>query len=174
MGEFFNGWRKNAGVVTLLMALAFMGGWGRSFININRFNFSAAGYNFHWLGSFNGSIAWQRIVPNDTSNWSTDLNENARELFLENAEAVAEHLLGTILNHENKIEWKHRFLGFEIGEYRQAGALGTIEVTIWKLSYWSLITPLTLISAFLLLSKHRKSNQINGNKARSANSSPHI
>lgn len=30
MGSFFQGWRKKVGLATLIMALAFMGGWLRS------------------------------------------------------------------------------------------------------------------------------------------------
>ena len=31
MDEFFRGWRRKIGLVSLMMALSFMGGWIRSF-----------------------------------------------------------------------------------------------------------------------------------------------
>jgi hypothetical protein len=159
VGGYFKPLRRKIGVVALVMALMCLGGWARSLVTINRFTIQATGYNFNWLASFNGSIAWQRVVPVDASKWSTDINEFAPELFHEFAENVAEHLLAGLLSNEDKFEWKHRLFGFEIGEHRQEGSLGAVQVTIWKLSYWLLITPLTLLSAFLLLSKSRKSTQ---------------
>jgi len=159
MGDIFRGWRRKVGVVTLLTALVFMGGWLRSLVTINRFTIKSDGYNFNWLASFNGSIAWQRVVPVDASKWSTDINEFVPELFQSTAEGVAEYVLGALLGNEDKFEWKHRLFGFEIGEYQQEEALEAVRVTIWKIQYWSITIPLTLISLWLLVSKPRKSTQ---------------
>lgn len=160
MAEFFRGWRRKVGVMTLMIALVILGAWCRSFGKIDRFTFQSHNYDHNRLVSFKGSIAWQRVVPGDVSRGSTNINEFAPELFHELAESVAEHLLAGLLSNEDKFEWKHRLFGFEIGEHHHTGSsLAAVQVTIWKLSYWLLITPLTLFAAYLFLAKPNKSNQ---------------
>ena len=59
MGEFFKGWRRKAGVVTLVMALAFLGVWARSFRKVD--NLVLAFGEISWkLGSKRGNLEIMR------------------------------------------------------------------------------------------------------------------
>ncbi|HEY4258608.1 MAG TPA: hypothetical protein VGM98_00550 [Schlesneria sp.] len=57
MREFFRGWRRKIGLVTLVMAVALLGLWS---ISIDRFcylQFPMLGYEFAFA-SLNGQVAW--------------------------------------------------------------------------------------------------------------------
>ncbi len=93
MGEFFKGRKRKVGVVTLVMACLFMGGWVRSYSNCDSIRVS---YN-RCLASYEGVISM------------------------------------------NQIHFS--------------------PCTYWSFSYLYIVLPLTLLSAYLLLSKPRKSTQ---------------
>lgn len=147
-------------MITLVMALIVMCGWARSFTRIDRFIFPDDGYRSNRIVSFGGNVVWQHVVPVDESKWSTEIHEEAPLIFHEFAEGAAEYLVGQFLSNEDNVEWKQYFFGFAIGQHRQEGSLRAVLVTIWKLSYWLIITPLTLISAWLLLSKPRHRTKV--------------
>jgi hypothetical protein len=64
-----------------------------------------------------------------------------------------------MLSNDDTIQWKRWFYGFEFGERSHASSMGTVHVTIWKVSYWSVVIPLTLLSAYFLLSKPHLTKQ---------------
>ena len=96
MGEFFNGWRRKTGCVTLVMACLLTDGW---ILSASRTDIA----NFRLLGK-------QHIVSSE----------------------------------EQSIQW-----GAEVPH--------TILWDVWYVPYWSVVLPLTLLAAWLLLSKPRKS-----------------
>lgn len=51
--------------------------------------------------------------------------------------------------------WRLRFLGFGYGWGQHVEMLGAFRMSAWVVSYWSIILPLTLLSAYLLLIKPR-------------------
>ena len=106
MGEYFKGWRRKVGVVTLLIACVFMAAWGRG---------------------QSGKAADDIRVP---------VGENTEYGVMLLAKRI--HVL--------------KYQTFQDGNRRATGAQ-----TIAKVSYWSLIIPLTALSAYLLLSNPRKS-----------------
>ena len=140
--------------MVLLVALAFTAAWGRSFLAITRVTIPLNEWSFNRIVSFQGSVAWERVMPLDESRWKGDSKETRTALFRERAEAVAEFLLGGLLNNEDKYDWKFRSFGIEFGQYYE-GTMGEIDVTIWKISYWLFITPLTLLSSYLLVVRPR-------------------
>lgn len=150
--EYFKPWRRKIGVFVLLLACLFTAAWFRSLETINRLKMKTAQLQFNWVTSMNGGIVWQRVVPVDESNWSKDINENGPTVFGEFAEALAEYYSG--FTSGGNFE-KHRFLGVQMSEYQNQTAMGPIKLKIWRLSYWRIIVPLTLLSAYLLLSKPR-------------------
>ena len=56
MREFFHDWRRKAGLVTLVMALVFMGLWLRSFAFWDKVRIPSNGFE-----SNNGGVAWSRM-----------------------------------------------------------------------------------------------------------------
>jgi hypothetical protein len=57
MHTFFHGWRRKAGVVALVMALALMGGWIRSYALLDDVSFSTP-WRSHCIVSASGKLSW--------------------------------------------------------------------------------------------------------------------
>ena len=128
MREFFNGWRRKVGCVTLAMALAFMLGWGRSFVC------------YDWLAICSGSNIQFVVMSqgqrlglqhyHDGSQWSPNSLDWGSGLH----SGLADDL------NDPRFSWRH--YGFvRIGD------------DIWVVSYWCLALPLALLSAYLILWK---------------------
>jgi hypothetical protein len=49
--------------------------------------------------------------------------------------------------------WRFQFLGFGIGLQPKALWAASASHTIWTVPYWFIVLPLTMLSAWLLLSK---------------------
>ena len=66
MGEFFNGWRRKAGLVTLAMALAVVGMWVRSSLVYDQCTWADSNHK-NVVYSLNGEFGWLR--------WSTSRSQ---------------------------------------------------------------------------------------------------
>lgn len=64
----------------------------------------------------------------------------------------------TLLNADGDIEWKWRACGFGKGEVQIIARGGGTNV-LWIVPYWLVVTPITMLSAWSLLSKPRSSNR---------------
>jgi len=131
MGEFFKGWRRKTGCIMLAMAMAVMVLWVRSSVVSE------------W-------IDWDDVVlmscdegvyartPRKLNLWPS----TCRWIVTEESETAEE-----CVAHPS---WSRRFGGFrysaDSGPFRRDSAL---------IPYWSLIAPLVLFSAYLLLVKPR-------------------
>ena len=104
MGDFFHGWRRKAGCITLLVACIFGTGWVRS---------------FHINDQF----------PFPSQNHTTFL------LFVSKA---------------------GRLVGLYVAIVKRGSPNVVSEDTVYDIPYWSIVIPLTLLSAYLLISKPRK------------------
>ena len=140
MGEFFKGWRRKFGVVTLLMSLFFVGCWMRSFASTND-HFKV--WANHSIYSHNGSVSWN-IRSYDGQTPEIDqfviVRPNRPTLFLPKPQLTT-------------TKWIWKWYGLLGKEYSIAGR-STIQYWV---SYWYFISPLTLLSAYLLLFEPRKS-----------------
>ena len=112
MREFFQGWRRKAGLATLAMACLLTVAWMRSFVIGDRLQVAS-----HFLISAGGGVEWQFDRTGDLIDWTSAPVDPDGIFFL-----------------------------FRMGSQ--------IRRTIY-LSYWSLVLPLTLLSAWLLLIKPR-------------------
>jgi len=125
MGEFFKGWRRKAGCVTLVMACVFMAIWLRTFAATDTIIVGQVG-----ISSVDGVLA---VVTNDeipTPRW-------------ESADAIR------LDSDRVRFHWQLRLFGF------RRGVDGDDQA--WTIPYWSIVIPLTLLSAYLLLTKPRQS-----------------
>ena len=169
MGDFFQGWRRKVGLLTLLMACVFMAGWVRSLFMRDDFGF--------WHGSENtvlttypsGLLCVRRECGEQVAapwNWTCRPQE---------ADETAESIVLSEVLHA--IEWRQQWFLIEVGVAKFdpiTAMLKTVtnerhnrEViarfprinrqTFLKIPYWSIVGTLTLISAYLLLIKPRKS-----------------
>ena len=125
MREFFHGWRRKAGCVTLVVALLLMAGWLRSRNISDRIVIRRYGHVTEYLVSQQSGFGWSKEIY-----WN---------------------LIGAeMLTEVPYREW----LGFRYGMKLLPDNL-VAKVNVRIIPYWSLTIPLTLLSAYLLLWKPR-------------------
>ena len=132
MGEFFKGWRRKAGVVTLAMALLPAIGWMRSYIVEDRLAFTSGDFR-HAISSFQGNVGWDRwlnIPPAGGFGWSSEWR-----------------------NSNQPISPRPTYFRAAPGSL-----LGQLQFESRAVPYWPFVVPLTLLSAWLILWKPRKAS----------------
>ena len=148
MREFFRGWRRKAGLVTLMLALVFMMGWISSFSASIHLNLRPTEFTMLSIASIGGSLAFG----------GTD----GRELkFIPNYHIWS--ISDFIDIHDERLrkngKQRFRWLAFEIIDFEEDYYVGEIKpvarvhLRILICPYWSIVVPLTAISTWLLLSK---------------------
>jgi hypothetical protein len=143
MSEFFRGWRRKVGVVTLVMACVVGTGWVRSFTIQDTVDFP------HWshdridysIASDNNLIRWQIVKRGGT--YSSPPSD---KWFRWNS--VVPRTASTQVFDDIK---EQRFCGF--GRRYEEIDLGfsTHTRTQYFIPYWSLVVPLTALSAYLII-----------------------
>jgi hypothetical protein len=145
MREVFRGWKRKLGVVTLAMACGFIIGWVRSLSVMDVLQIGSGSRTMEHCVSTNGSLIWGRFRTEDPNSvivfpiWGTS-GSSTIEAFLEHANL--------------RCNW--RSFGFGRGDLN-IDSLDRSRHTFWMIPYWSIILPLTVLSAFLLLTKPRQS-----------------
>jgi hypothetical protein len=140
MGYYFKGWRRNTGVVTLVMACVAMGGWVRSAHVEDDIQILIPIFNF--LSVDSGDQTFCIIVGQHSRN----------DLPL----ASWETSLPSLPMRQYEPTYEMSFWGI--------GVFVVDDMLFFDYSgvfapYWAVVIPLTLLSAFLLLSKPRKSTK---------------
>jgi hypothetical protein len=145
MGDFFHGWRRKTGGVTLLMALAFMAGWVRSFTVGDDFKFTSGFGHYFLLTSYSGEIqllGWEdRYSQQKFVFWRSWRLSEAHWSQPEPLKNLA------VFNPSRVI----RFTRFTL----MIAPTTTMQLTGFVFPYWVIVIPLTLLSGFLLLMKGR-------------------
>ena len=150
MGDFFHGWRRKAGCVTLLMACVMMCGWVRSRTTCDFISFFGSDRKaLHDLSSTRMGLMYMR-TDQDFTGQTKSITFATRTW---NPARVTDYLLGTEMN------WRIDSCGFRFGKSVHRGPYSIANLTAWIIPYWSIVIPLTAISACLLLTKPRKSSQ---------------
>ena len=140
--SYFKPWRRKIGVLTLVMACMVTAGWVRSLSTIDMLAFPARLLNYT-LVSGEGSFGV-------TGNFVFNFRQVSR---LENGREIKRVEIIRIVKQPNRAEfgwWK-----FEGVEFRLFRSSSTSDGVIPMIPYWSIVIPLTVISAYLLLSKPR-------------------
>ena len=150
MQTFFHGWRRKAGFVTLVMACAFLCGRVRSETYSDSFLFSYGTNTNGSIDSENGYLIFESTTMLSEVSHRTDFRTllccDPNECYL--------------YYRDEKIGW--RFQCFTVGVYEvipdnSGGPFSLFTATrTWFMSYWTIISPLTLLSAYLILWKPRK------------------
>lgn len=154
MCTYFIGWRRKLGCVTLLLALVFLGGWARSGTYSDSIFFPIGKQTRVSFESENGYL----FVEYETHKM---INESARvfwlSLFCCDPDEVYLYYL------DDTVGW--RFHCFAVGtheiNHHARGDLDSYEPPgfvrkTWFASYWTIIAPLTALSAWLLIGTRRK------------------
>ena len=158
MCEFFKGWRRKVGVLTLVVACVFMGLWVRGHSTFDRVtiagrdSFSVFHFSNQRFGSLGVYFSHGRI---------TNRNKLPRTEWISHSYGYTPEQIQMLVQENDAYEtsaeakaegfWTRQFLGFQIG--------GTNTSSEFAIAYCSIVIPLTLLSAFLLLSKPRSSIQ---------------
>jgi len=152
MGDYFRGWRRKTGVVTLLMALVSVGGWVRSYALMDELWFTEDPSPTQiFIESCAGRLRLfyvacnQEITGGNIYFWRSGSFEPAYRNFSGWGNPII-------------FDWRWQFLGFDVGRGQEETSPPSVsKVSFMFIPYWSIVIPLTLHSAYLLLSKPRKS-----------------
>lgn len=146
MNGYFKPWRRKIGVVTLVLACVFAAGWVRSrakfdFVNI------VYGSSCCRIASCFGLISIKRETPFDgRSGWTSGDLSTVTSWLDQNGKL-------TTLNSVH-VEWRLHLGDIDIGAGTSKRATQE-RITVCTLPYWYFVASLTLLSAYLLLSKPR-------------------
>jgi hypothetical protein len=161
MGVFFEGWRRKSGCVTLLMALALTCLWVRSFrrqevVHVcpgrspfvasstdENFGLARCVYETHAV-----AISKSITIGNSSLKW---LNVGCSSDLLADLGNQGEYWTGA------ESEWHRGWVGLCFGVATHTTLYDEHVVWHWKAPCWSVVFPLTLLSAYLILSRPRAS-----------------
>ena len=153
MAEFFRGWKRKVGMLTLLLACVFMAGWLRSPIVSDVLNIPTGKHSFIGLASSGGSLGWARCHFRNPAK----SNMSAHPFW--EKDKYTHSLINLTLFDIDGLKWRWRCFGFGFYE----GSIDDGDNGYWmnclQIPYWSIVVSLTLLSSHLLLSKPRKSTQ---------------
>ena len=153
MTSYFHPLRRKLGVLTLLIACVFAGLWVRSFEFADHFGvFDVINQREYFLESANGRLLWYWQEPDANlgntgppyCGWVTEpLEDISPEHFI-----FADH---SIVAFRWGFQW-FNFGGDQFFSTKPTKLSGGIQLFF---PYWFIVIPLTLLSAWLLLSKPR-------------------
>ena len=156
MGKFFKTLRRKFGVLTLVIACLFMGGWVRGFFledvwqpptgKVNdKFHEDAVQ---HILRASHFGITWQRAeqMTEGKFGWQPGWGTCSVSVAAQIEEKIENRIVGGI-------KWRWRWCGFDFYE----SEIGDHRYSRRRIPYWAIVVPLTLLSAWLLLSTPRQS-----------------
>ena len=159
MKEFFRGWRRKVGVVTLVMACVFMGGWIRSSAMFDGIE-SVSLKSRYCIYSIKGRIRWSlthsdqaRVEKQETRFPSFQLKEKDTGEF-----KAPEKYSGFVMGDFFLMSWSNLW-GHYSDLVQSPGPPASVSQTVAQVPYWSVVIPLTLLSAYLLLTKPKTLTQ---------------
>lgn len=138
MGDFFHGWRRKAGCVTLVMACALTSEWTRSPTTDNEIPLSrTVGFV-----SSHGSLT---VVVMDRGG-------HRAEWYPAQSDRIIYHT-----GRSWSKKWRRTVAVVNLGTDEYGNAERVEDIARWcRVPYWSIVVPLTLLSAYLILWKPRK------------------
>lgn len=156
MSEFFKPWRRKIGVVTLVMACALMAGWVRSSVKFDGIEIISSKSKYA-MSSVRGKLRC--------------FYAHGEQARVEKPEIRFPSFVIKENNFDSKFELRSKRLSFVVSDFRfmtgsesqlfysdlvQAQAPEVlVDQIIAQVPYWSVTIPLSLLSAYLLLSKPR-------------------
>ena len=156
MDDYFKSWRRKIGVVTLAMAFVFMAGWSRSCL----FRDAVTIYTKHTVEdvlSLDG-VLYLGHVTRINGVLAVNVKWKVESEFAVRFRPIGQR---QDLYDTEKMEWPHvsRSFLYKLNNMRMAPRMDSNGMTFkfdqLIIPYWSAVFPLTLISAYLLLSKPR-------------------
>ena len=140
MREVFKGWRSKIGIITIVMALFFVGVWIRSYSVSEEIVVLMSG-RLHAFMSTGGSFSW----VSSTGDRMPDSFEWEMNSQWPNGRTSSSRSIGMLSKIKN-FQWSDTVWETTADKSR-----------FWIIHYWQIAVPLTLLSAYLLLIKPRSS-----------------
>lgn len=152
MRDFFHGWRRKTGAATLVLACVFMAGWVRSHSIADVVVIPSTDFTENEVSSAHGLIQWQ------TTHWAEGMpmgsfHFRAIQLSKWDFDIGEERHITLSIVCEKKPS-RTSICGFLFATYSDDD--GTLFARLRVVPYWSIVLPITLLSACLLLSKPRQ------------------
>jgi hypothetical protein len=138
MWTYFRGWKRKIGLMMLAMALVLTGEWVRSLNTFDELGIPW-GSCMHFISSSTGTLGWWR-----NSGFSSDDQLSHSFQTRRTSKSEFEDVFVQF-----QMEWSFRWDGFRCGKSKLH------KLQIWMIPYWSIVFPLTLISAWCLLIRPR-------------------
>jgi hypothetical protein len=168
MTEFFKGWLRQCGLVTLLFALAFMSLWVRSTVRVDEFAVLKQDHLLVRLVSQKDGLRLELyrstgrlIVDGSLISVASEVSGYWGTPFHYTLEHPKSFSPVTLLNrpavNSHPIEWWFRSQGVGIGQCMPANLDGTTRLDLWLIPHRFIVIPLTVLSAFFLLFRPSKS-----------------
>lgn len=132
----------------LLMAILFAGAWCRSQYQVDIITVEG-GSTRQTLASTGGRFVWDQRRNGALGRRGTARYSMSIQIDL--SDKVDKSRFGYL--NDWSINWRRKWWGFEFGEARQMSGTHAVFRII---PYWSLVLPMTLLSAFLILWKPSK------------------
>ncbi len=153
MREVFRGWQRKLGSVTLVISLALMGLWIRSRSTLDEYHLWKQQQTSVIVASEKACLVLGRLWNASPSVILGPYIEMDRERIISGGRIVHAADL--------EIESRRGYGGFElVKRYQQPPlSLKNIRLDLLIIPYWCVVWPLTLLSAWLLLSKPRQSRR---------------
>ena len=159
MKEFFRGWRRKAGVLTLLMACLFMAAWVRSFSTIDWL--TLATWNSYWRLTIEHGVvelSRYRYVSGDRPQLSFKnggLKSWTSESLVNPDGQISSY--GTCRANLATADTNTEFCGLAYATRKWITPTFVVDESFFVFTYHYVTIPLSLLSAYLLLSKPRPS-----------------
>lgn len=150
MREFFHGWRRKAGVVTLVMAMLLFGVWMRSYSVWDSIPIKD-GISLHFIQSIHGGVCWTRHVPSPSNSQMYSSQNIPIRWTAQDADKSHLHRYWLQLD----VEWQRNWCRFHFAATTIGNPNDKTRHDTWIIPYWSLVAPPTLLSAYLILWKPR-------------------
>jgi hypothetical protein len=136
MGELFRRWRRKTGCMTLVLACVAMGGWVRSQNHLDHVSLNLDDETIHAFNSTPFGIEWMKQRSTGVQWFTGRIRASSNRSTPEKYDRIFESLFSA-----------SDLCGFRVGIGKDARIL--------VVPYWFIVLPLTLLSAWLLLSKPR-------------------
>jgi hypothetical protein len=145
MGRYFKPLRRKIGVITLVMACTFAAGWIRSLslVDYAGWDCSFTGYD---LKSERGQLWFFYTTRTERRNWA----------YLLDSERISPRINTARLPFlQSNLDWRWDWLGFHFS----SEVSPTVQHRYFIVPYWFIVVPLTVLSAWLILSKPRTKSE---------------
>lgn len=157
VNHYFQSWRRKWGVVALVTSILCVAGWVRSLSNVDQFSYLQDRQTLCVIFSSPDGIAWAQIhKPPPSAGFGFPRGYMSLETF----SPVGTTNLIYPLHVRDQDYSILQSLGFLHESFFLESTTSQLSVSYRAVRYWSLAVPLTLLSAYLLLSSPRRKQRL--------------